>query len=166
MKREKKSYSRPKKPFEKSRIDEEVQIKKEYGLKNKKEIWKAEARIKSMREMAKKLISADEDEQKQLFDRLQKLGIKVSSIGDVLGLTKKDYLDRRLQTILVKKEIATTMKGARQMIVHKKVLVDGKVVDSPSFIVSVELEDKISTVPKKVKVKKEEEKVEEEEKSE
>ena len=157
MKRERKSYSRPKKPFEKARIDEEVQIKKEYGLKNKKEIWKADARIKAVREIAKKLISAEESEQKLLFDRLRKKGIEVNSIGDVLGLTKKDYLNRRLQTIVVKKGIATTPRGARQMIVHKKILVDGKVVDSPSFIVSVDLENKITSVPKKMKVKKEEE---------
>ena len=156
MKREHKSYSRPKKPFEKSRIEEEARIKKEYGLKNKKEIWKADAKIKSMREMAKRLISADENEQKLLFARLQKIGIKAGSIGEVLGLTKKDYLDRRLQTVVVKQGIATTVKGARQMIVHKKVLVEGKVVNSPSFIVPVSLENKITTVPKKVKIKEEE----------
>lgn len=157
MKKEHKSYSRPKKPFEKSRIDEEVQIKKEYGLKNKKEIWKADAKVKSMREMAKRLISAKESEQKLLFERLQKIGIKVNSIGDVLGLTKKDYLDRRLQTVVLKKGIATTVNGARQLIIHQKILVDGRVVDSPSYVVPVKLEDKISTSPKKVKVKKEEE---------
>jgi len=157
MKKEHKSYSKPKKPFEKSRIDEEALIKKEYGLKNKKEIWKADAKIKSMREMAKGLISAEESEQKLLFGRLKKIGIEVNSIGDVLGLTKKDYLDRRLQTIVLKKKISTTVKGARQLIVHKKILVDGKVVNSPSFIVSVNLENKIVTLPKKAKIKKEEE---------
>lgn len=156
MRKEHKSYSRPKKPFEKARIEEEAEIKKEYGLKNKKEIWKAEAKVKSMREMAKRLISAEESEQKLLFTRLQKIGISANSIGDVLGLTKKDYLNRRLQTILLKKGLTTTAKGARQLIIHKKVLVDGKVVNSPSFIVPVSLEEKIN-LRKKVKAKKEKE---------
>jgi ribosomal protein S4 len=62
MKRKHKTYSRPKRPFDKARIQEEVEIKKEFGLKNKKEIWKAEAKIKKIREKAKKLISVDERE--------------------------------------------------------------------------------------------------------
>ena len=155
MKRKHKKYSRPKRPFDKVRIDEEAQIKKEFGLKNKKEIWKAEARIKSMREKAKKLISSSAEEQKALFDRLQKIGLNVNSIGEVLSLDKKDYLNRRLQTILVKKELATTPKSARQLIVHQKVLVDGKILDSPSYIVPVEMENKITLKPSKLKKTKE-----------
>ena len=91
MKRKHKTYSKPKRPFDKARIDEEAEIKKEFGLKNKREIWKAEAKIKSMREKAKKLISADESKQHSLFEQLKKIGIKVESIADVLGLEKKDY---------------------------------------------------------------------------
>ncbi|MBR9701487.1 30S ribosomal protein S4 [Candidatus Pacearchaeota archaeon] len=144
MKRKHKTYSRPKRPFDKVRIDEEAEIKKEFGLKNKKEIWKADAKVKSMRTKAKKLISASPEEQNALFDRLKKIGMKVDSIADVLALDKKDYLKRRLQTVLVDKKLATTPKGARQMITHKKVMVDGNVVNIPSYIVPVELEDKIS----------------------
>ena len=158
MKREHKSYSRPKKPFEKSRIDEEAKIKKDFGLKNKKEIWKAEAKIKSMREKAKSLISASPEEQKLLFVKLQKMGLNVNAIGEVLSLTKTDYLNRRLQTVLIKKNLASTSKGARQLIIHHKVLVNGAVVDSPSFIVPVELEDKITLKAKKEKKKLEEKK--------
>ncbi|MCW8966066.1 MAG: 30S ribosomal protein S4 [Candidatus Pacearchaeota archaeon] len=157
MKKKHKSYSRPKRPFDKTRIDEEKKIKKDFGLKNKKEIWKTEAKIKSIREKAKKLISANKEEQQLLFDRLKKIGIEVNSIADVLGLDKKDYLKRRLQTILVKNKLTTTTKSARQLIVHKKVLVDGKVIDSPSYIVPVNLEDKIALKKKKEAPKKKEE---------
>ena len=153
MKRKHKKYSKPKRPFDKARIDEEEEIKKEFGLKNKKEIWKAEAKIKSIREKAKKLISSNKEDQKALFDKLKKIGLEVNSIGEVLALDKKDYLERRLQTILVKKELTTTTKSARQLINHKKVLVNNKVVDSPSYIVPIALENKI-TLKKKV-VKKE-----------
>ena len=156
MKRKHKKYSRPKRPFDKVRIGEEAKIKEEFGLKNKKEIWKAEAKVKSMREKAKKLIGKDAKEQQALFDRLKKTGLKVNSIGDALSLEKKDYLKRRLQTVLVDKKLANTAKSARQLITHRKVLVNGKVLDSPSYIVPVELENKISLKVMKKKTKKEE----------
>ncbi len=143
MKRKHKKYSRPKRPFDKKRIEEEAQIKKEFGLKNKREIWRAEAQIKSIREKAKKLISAEEEKQKELFERLKKKGFNVNSIADVLGLDKRDYLKRRLQTILFEKKLAPTIKTARQLIVHRKVLINDRVIDSPSYIVPVELEEKI-----------------------
>ena len=134
----------------------------DFGLKNKKEIWKADAKIKTIREKAKKLISAKPEEQQALFDKLNKRGLKVDSISSVLSLDKKDYLKRRLQTIVVEKKLASTFKQARQLIVHKKVLVDGKVVNTPSYIVPVELENKITLKDKKVSKKKQEkEKVEE-----
>lgn len=160
MKRKHKQYSKPKRPYEKARIDEEVIIKEEFGLKNKKEIWKADAKIKNMREKAKNLIQADEKEQKALFENLNKIGIKVNSIADILSLDKKDYLNRRLQTIVFKKELTKSVKEARQKIVHKKVLVNGKVINKPSYIVPVELESKI-TIKAKIKEPKKEEKIEE-----
>jgi small subunit ribosomal protein S4 len=157
MKRKHKTYSKPKRPFDKARIDEEAEIKKEFGLKNKKELWKADAKVKSMREKAKQLIKAKPEEQQALFDRLKKIGIEVNSVADVLSLDKNDYLARRLQTVLVKKKLATTSKTARQMIVHKKVLVDGEVVNTPSYVVSTALENKITLKPQKEKPKKVEE---------
>ncbi len=156
MKRKHKRYSRPKRPFDKARIEEEGEIVNEFGLKNKKEIWKADAKIKTIREKAKKLISAKPEEQQALFDKLNKRGLKVDSISSVLSLDKKDYLKRRLQTIVVEKKLASTFKQARQLIVHKKVLVDGKVVNTPSYIVPVELENKITLKDKKVSKKKQE----------
>ena len=157
-----KQYSKPKTPFDKARIDEEAQIKKEFGLKNKKEIWKANARISHIREKAKKLIPADDEDKKVLYKSLEKIGLEVSSIAEILSLDKKDYLKRRLQTVLYNKNLAKTIKGSRQMIVHKKVLVNGKVVNKPSYIVSKELENKITVKKDKVKKKVVKEKTPEE----
>lgn len=156
MKRKHKTYSNPKRPFDKARIEEEKKIKKEFGLKNKKEIWKAESKISSIREKAKNLISASPKEQQALFTSLKKMGLNVNSIGDVLSLDKKDYLKRRLQTVLVEKKLTTTPKAARQLIVHKKVLVGGEAISIPSYIVPIKLEDKISIKEKIKKIKKEE----------
>ena len=148
MKRKHKKYSKPKRAFDSGRIEEEGKIIEEFGLKNKREIWKTEAKTKSIREKAKKLISKPKEEQEAFFNRLKKIGINVNSIADTLSLDKKDYLNRRLQTILVRKKVALTPKNARQMIVHKKILVNGRVVDSPSYIVPVDFEDKIHLIKK------------------
>lgn len=155
MKRKHKTYSKPKRPFEKARLDEEAGIKKQFGLKNKKEIWKAEANIRQIRRRAKSLISAKEQEKQKLFDKLNKAGIKVNSIADVLSLDKRDYLKRRLQNVLLEKKMATTQKSARQLITHRKVLVNSRVVDSPSYIVPVAMENKITLKPSKKKSKSE-----------
>jgi len=153
MKRKHKTYSRPKRPFDKARIQEEGKIKEEFGLKNKREIWKADAKTKSIREKAKKLISADESEKVAFFNRLKKMGFKVNSISDVLSLDKKDYLKRRLQTVLVNKGIARTPKSARQLITHKKVLIAGNSINSPSYIVPIDLENKITLKSTKIRKK-------------
>jgi small subunit ribosomal protein S4 len=153
MKRKHKNYSRPKTPFEKNRIDEEAEIKEEFGLKSKREIWKANAKIKKIREKAKKLISAKSEEQKSFFGSLNKIGLKVNSIPEVLSLDKKDYLNRRLQTIVFKKKLAHTTKEARQLITHKKIVVNNSIVDKPSYIVPIEFENKISLKEKNKKQK-------------
>ena len=160
MKRKHKSYSRPKKPYDKKRIEEESVIVDKFGLKNKREIWKAEARVNVIRQKAKALISASEEEKEAFFKRLKKIGLNVHSIADVLSLTKEDYMNRRLQTILLNKGLVTTIKSARQLITHKKVLVNGTVLNSPSYIVPIELEKSISlkqSAPKPAKIKAEEE---------
>lgn len=152
-KRKRKMFSRPKKLFDRARMDEENVLVKKFGLKNKKEIWKAKTTVSGFRRRAKGLIGESDEKQRAFFDKLNKAGIAVSNIADVLALTEEDIFARRLQTFVVKKKLATTMKGSRQLIVHKNILVDGKVVNIPSFMVSVDLENKISLKEKKAKTK-------------
>ena len=154
MKRKHKKYSKPRKPFDKPRIIEEEKIKEDYGLKNKKEIWRSDSAVKVIRRRAKNLISANQEEQKKFFERLKKIGINANSIAEVLSLDKKDYLNRRLQTVVTAKKIARTPKQARQLIVHKKILVNGRAINSPSYIVPVEFENKITLKPVMEKSKK------------
>jgi len=68
-----------------------------------------------------------------------------------LALTEENIFARRLQTFVFKKKLAHTIKEARQLIVHKNVLVDGKIVNIPSFVVTLDLENKISLKERKVK---------------
>jgi small subunit ribosomal protein S4 len=144
MKRQHQKYERPRRPFDKQRIEEEDALVEKYGLKNKREIWKAEAAIARIRNQAKKLIVGT-DEQKQAFiARLQKKGFKVEKIADVLSLDKEDWLKRRLQTMVHAKGLTTTAKQARQFIVHKHVSVGDRIVNIPSYQVAVDEEPLIS----------------------
>jgi|TARA_B100002003_G_C14070365_1_gene514958 small subunit ribosomal protein S4 len=154
IKRKRKLFSRPKKLFDRTRMDEENVLVKKYGLKNKREIWKAKSFISKLRRRAKNLISSDKKEQQTFFDRLNRMGMGVGAISDVLALTEENLFERRLQTFVFKKKIANTPKQARQFIVHKNILVGGAVVNIPSFIVSNDLENKISFKVRKLKENK------------
>ncbi len=161
MIRKKKRYSRPKKAYEKIRIAEENALLKKYGLKNKLEVWKTKAKVSYFRKRAMALAKSSSEEQEILFSKLRALGLKTNTTADVLALKIEDLLERRLPTVVFKKNLAKTTQEARQMVTHKRILIDNRVVDSPSFLVSVEEEGKI-TLKKKAnpKPKPEEKKVE------
>jgi small subunit ribosomal protein S4 len=144
MIRKKNKFLWPRKLYDKNRILEENKLVEKYGLKNKKEIWKTEAKVKYFRNRAKYLITADSEEQLKFFDKLHKIGFNIKTIADVLALNKEDLLKRRLSNIVIKKGLATTAKQARQMIVHRKIIVGTHVVNVPSYIVQVSEEDEIS----------------------
>ena len=150
--RKHKKYSKPKKKFELARIKEEEALIQKYGLKNKKELWKAEFKIDKIRRQAKEIISKPHQTE-QLVSKLKVLGFKVGAIDDFLALTKENLLERRLQTVLVRKGFAKTLKEARQLVVHKHVFVSKNIVNIPSFIVPTALEDEISLVKKQKKEK-------------
>ena len=160
-KRKQKLYSRPRKPFDKIRIEEENVLKEKYGLKNKKEIWKADSAIGRMRNLAKDLIVGSAEEKKLFIERLQKKGFGVTSIADVLALKKEDWLKRRLQTIVHQKKLANTPKQARQFIAHQHILINGKTVNKPSYQVELEEESQITSDIKLAVKEKKKSKIEE-----
>lgn len=153
MIRKHKKYKRPRKLYDKMRILEENELTKKYGLKNKREIWKAKAFIDKIRRRAKKLITSLPENQEKFFEKLNKMGFKVEKIADILGLTTEDWLRRRLQSILVEKKIAKTAKQARQFIVHKNIAIGQSVINIPSYIVPVDEEKDIKFVGKPLKLK-------------
>ena len=164
MIRKHKKFNRPKQLYDSTIIEEENKIVAKYGLKNKKEIWKAKAKLGTIRNKAKKIINEDLEQQERFLERLRKEGFNVKKTVDVLALTEEDILRRRLQTILVSKKLATTAKGARQMIIHKHVTINDKKVDVPSYMVKLDEEGKIKVLLKPVvqkKIKEESEDVEE-----
>ena len=130
---------------------------KRYGLKSKREIWKADSAVDKMRKQAKLLLTKSTNEQGKFIEKLQRQGFNAGSIADILALNKEDYLKRRLQSVIASKKIASTPKQARQFITHKHITIDGKKVNIPSYIVSTQEEEKIElTLAKKEKQKKQE----------
>ncbi len=150
MKRQRKKYETPKKPWDKQRIEREKKLLKEYGLRRKREIWRAEALLRKYRRIARELNARpDEEREKQLFAKLKKLGILASenaTLDDVLSLTVESFLERRLQTLVYRKGLANTPKHARQLIVHGKVFIGDRKVPFPSYLVPVDEEGKIRVV--------------------
>lgn len=152
-KRQRKKYSTPRHPWQKDRIEHELQIIGKYGLRNKKEIWKMKTRIETFRGIAKKLLalSAEEAEKKrkELISKLNRLGIllETASLDDILSLTIEDILERRLQTVVVHKGLAKSMHQARQFIIHGHIAIGGRRVTSPSHIVQRKDETELSFAP-------------------
>ena len=145
-----KNYSPPKHPWEASRIQAERPLIIEYGLKNKKEIWKAQSLLKRFTAQAKILSTIktkhQESERQQLINKLLKIGLlkQGQDREDVLGLNVRNVLDRRLQTLLVKKGLALSAKQARQFIVHGHVGVNGQKITVPGYLVNLDDENKIN----------------------
>ncbi len=144
-----KKYDTPSHPWQKERILEEKKLMKEYGLKNKREIWKAQTEIRKVRMLARHLLGyrGKDKEQRvsELMSRLHRLGIldEEATLDDVLSLKTSDWLDRRLQTVVFKKGLARTIKQARQFIVHGLIAIDGRKITVPGYIVKRGEEDKI-----------------------
>ncbi len=123
---------------------------REYGFRNKKEIWRMKSMLMNFVNQTRRLIAdtskQGEKEKKQLLDKLSSLGLikKTSKFEDVLGLTPKDIMERRLQTLVFKKGLAKSVKQARQFIVHGHINIGEKKVTAPSCLVLSEEEPKIS----------------------
>ncbi len=139
--------ARPKKLWDKARIEEESKLKREYGLKNMRELWVLAAELKKVRTQARNLLSLDEEErgekEQKLLNKLRRLKILGSdaTLEDVLSISVKDFLERRLQTIVLRKGLARTPRQSRQLITHGFIAIDGQRVDVPSYLVTAEEED-------------------------
>ena len=110
-------------------------------------MWIALAELRKVRREARKLLPLSEEERKErekkLLDKLYRLNINAKTLDDVLSLTAKDFLERRLQTLVYRKGLAKTIKQARQLIVHGFIAIDGVKQVSPGRLVRRDEEEKI-----------------------
>ena len=149
-----KHYDTPSHPWQKVRIEEESGLIHQYGLKNKREIWRANTKVREMRRQARKLTANSSDDQAQkeknlLLAKLNRLGMleQNSGLEDVLIMTPENVLDRRLQTQVYLQGLSSTVKQARQLIVHGHISIDGAVARVPGILVTKLQEKNISYSP-------------------
>jgi len=148
-KKPRKKYHRPVILWQKDMIDEQKNLTKEYGLKNKKEIWRIESLLKKFREQAKKLIANTSEQGKKessaLIAKLVKLNLipPSSKLEDILILDLKNILERRLQTLVYKKNLAKSIKQARQFVVHGHISINNNKINIPSYLVPLKEENQI-----------------------
>jgi small subunit ribosomal protein S4 len=142
--RKHKKYSRPRKLYDIATMKEEQTLIKKYGLKSRREVWRADFQVAKIRNIAKSLITAEQDKKDAFVNRQKEKGFSVESLADVLALNKEDWLKRRLESIVVKKGLVKTHNQARQMINHKQVTINGKIVDSPSHLTTLDEEKTVN----------------------
>lgn len=152
-----KKYDTPNHPWQGDRIKEENEVAKKFGLKNKREIWKAQSRLRSIRGQARELISRTRNpddkqaaqEAKLLLVRLHREGYvgQDATLGDVLGMDVERILNRRLQSQVYLKGMARTPKQARQFVSHGLVTIGERRVTVPSYVVRREEEDQLTFHP-------------------
>ena len=148
-----KRYDTPSHPWQEDRIKEENELVKKYGLKNKREIWKAQTRLKKYRSQARELLAKIETgeaqskkESDQLLMHLNRMSILPlnSTLDDVLALETESILSRRLQTLTYLKGFASTPTQARQLIAHGHISVGERRVTVPGYLVTKDEETEIS----------------------
>lgn len=149
----KKKFKKPKHPFQKDRMMEELEFLGKYGLRNKREFWKSRTILGNWRSIARQSRTLSKEQalevQQTLIKKLNRLGIirEQAEFEDVLLITVEDLLKRRLQTLVYEKGLAQTIYEARQKIVHKHIAIGDKIINSPSYIVKQAEEDLIRFAP-------------------
>ncbi len=152
-KKPRKKWHGPRHPWIKDRLLKEIELVGRYGLKNKRELWRAETLARQLRHRARALLALPEDErvkaQAGILERLYKMGLveKNATLDDILGITAEHVLERRLQTIVYKKGLAKTIYQARQLIVHGHIAIGGRRVTSPGYLVRRDEEDLVDYAP-------------------
>ncbi len=152
-KKQKKKYGTPRFPWRAGILQEELRLLGQYGLRNKRELWRCKTMLSKYRGIARALIGKTHEERKdmemQLLRSLKKLGIihENAVLDDVLDLTVEDILERRLQTVVFRKGLAKTIHQARQLITHGHIAIGNQRVTVPGYIVKKDEEDKIAYAP-------------------
>ncbi|NHI83039.1 MAG: 30S ribosomal protein S4 [Candidatus Thorarchaeota archaeon] len=145
----KKKYVKPKRPFESDRFESELQLVGTYGLRNKKELWRHRTELSNYRRQARSLLALSVDDRAQLehelIRKLTRLGFLSGSpdLDDVLDLSLEDVLERRLQTIVLRKGLACSPHHARQLVTHGHIALNSSRVTTPSRLITVAEEEQI-----------------------
>ncbi|MGC8936866.1 MAG: 30S ribosomal protein S4 [Candidatus Methanomethylicaceae archaeon] len=162
-KKSRRRWEGPRHPWKKENLEKELALVGKYGLRNKKELWVANSLLRDYRNQATYILGLEESErvkkERELIKKLSNLGLlnEDAVLDDVLGLSIEDILERRLQTLLMKLNLAKTPYQARQLIVHGHVYIGNRRVSAPGYLVNREEESMIrceAIVPLETQVQK------------
>ncbi len=148
-KRQRKSYETPRHPWRKDQLDVELHLVGDYGLRNKRELWRYKTMLSEVRGIARSLLGAAGEErtrvEKEYLAKLSRLGVlsESASIDEVLDLDIRDLLERRLQTVVFRKGLAKTFHQARQLVSHGHIAVGDRIVSVPGYMVQRAEEEKL-----------------------
>nr|AIF01237.1 ribosomal protein S4P (RP-S4, rpsD) [uncultured marine thaumarchaeote KM3_144_G01] len=146
-------WKKPKRPLNYNLMMDELKTLGTFGLKTKRELWKARTNLSKLRQQARSLLALRQEIRKEkepvLINSLSKIGLvdKNSTLDAVLNLQVVDLLSRRLQTIVQRKLYFKTPYHARQAIVHGHVMIGDRIVTIPSYVVKIDEEPKIHLIP-------------------
>ena len=146
-------WRKPKRPLNYELKMEELKTLGTFGLKTKRELWKAHTELSRLRKQARSLLALRQEVRQEkepiLMKSLSKIGLveENSTLDDVLNLQVTDLLSRRLQTVVLKKFGFKTPYQARQAVVHGHVMIGNRVVNIPSYTVSIGEEQNIRISP-------------------
>ncbi|MCJ1294886.1 40S ribosomal protein S9 [Xylographa carneopallida] len=127
--------------------DSELKIVGEYGLRNKREVWRVLLTLSKIRRAARQLLTLEEKDPKRLFEgnalirRLVRVGVLDEArmkLDYVLALKVEDFLERRLQTCVYKLGLAKSIHHARVLIKQRHIRVGKQIVNVPSFVVRLD----------------------------
>ncbi len=145
--KQKKKYEAPRFPWRRDALESELRLLGEYGLRNKKELWRHRTMVSKFRSMARSVLSMPTPQrvelEAQILGRLKRLGIlpEGAVLDNILDLAMEDILERRLQTLVLRRGLAKTTYQARQLITHGHIAIGDRKVFSPSYLVHKEEED-------------------------
>jgi small subunit ribosomal protein S4 len=148
-KKQRKSYETPRHPWRKDQLEVELHLMGEYGLRNKRELWRYKTMLSQVRGIARSMLGATEAErallERDYLSKLGRIGVlsESASIDDILDLEIRDLLERRLQTVVFRRGLAKTLHQARQLVSHGHIAVAGRVVSVPSYLVTRDEEQKL-----------------------
>ncbi|HEX5187397.1 MAG TPA: 30S ribosomal protein S4 [Nitrososphaeraceae archaeon] len=148
-KKSRKTYRRPRQIWTTDQLNSELFLIGSYGLRSKSELWKSQTKVANIRNQARELLALTVElrqvQETKLLNYLHKRGLvkESASLDDVLNLKLEDILERRLQTIVMKKGSTKSPQQSRQLVVHGHVSIGDRVINIPGYLVKKDEESQI-----------------------
>jgi len=147
------TWKKPKRPLNFDLKMEELKTLGSFGLKTKRELWKARTELSRIRNQARSLLALRQEvrEKKEpiLMKSLSRNGLVAenATLDDVLNLEVNDLLSRRLQSFVMKKFNFKTPYQARQAVIHGHIMIGDKKVNIPSYVIKTDEENLVKLSP-------------------